>query len=84
MEYHLSGDSVASTDGRKFECETCCQKSYLIVRIGELGQDLSLRTDRREVSLCSDKLENLDKNVRKFHQLLCDNGDTAAFADVED
>ena len=83
-EHQLPGDSVASTEGGKFEREVCCQKRYLITRIGELGQELSLGTNRREVLLCWDKLENLGEDVSKFHQLLNDNGDTAASADVQD
>ena len=41
-------------------------------------------TDRREVSLCWDKLKNLGQGVSKFHQLFGDDGDTAASADVQD
>ena len=51
-EHQLPGDSVASTKVRKFELEVCCQKRYLIPRIGELGQELSLCTNRPEVLLC--------------------------------
>ena len=83
-EHQLPGGSVASTEGGKFEREVRCQKRYLITRIGELGQELSLCTNRREVLLCWDKLENLGEDVSKFHQLLNDNGDTAASADVQD
>ena len=83
-EHQLPGGSVASTEGGKFEHEVRCQKRYLITRIGELGQELSLCTNRREVLLCWDKLENLGEDVSKFHQLLSDNGDTAASADVQD
>ena len=83
-EHQLPGGSVASTEGGKFEREVRCQKRYLITRIGELGQELSLCTNRREVLLCWDKLENLGEDVSKFHQLLNDNGDTAASADVKD
>ena len=84
QEHQLPGGSVASTEGRKFEREVRCRKRYFIARIGELGQKLSLRTNRREVLLCWDKFENLGKDVSTFHQLLSDNGDTAASADVED
>ena len=51
-EHQLPDGSVASTDGGKFEREVRCQKRYLIARIADLGQELSLCTDRREVSLC--------------------------------
>ena len=83
-EHQLPGGSVASTEGGKFEREIRCQKRNLIARIGKLGQELSLCTNRREVLLCWDKLENLAEDVSLFDQLLNDNGDTAAFADVED
>ena len=83
-EHQLPGGSVASTEGGKFEREVRCQKRYLIARIGELGQELSLCTNKQEVLLCWDKLENLGEDVSKFHQLLSDNGDTASSADVQD
>ena len=83
-EHQLPGGSVASTEGGKFEREVHCQKRCFIARIGELGQELSLCTNRREVLLCWDKLENLSEDVSKFHRLLNDNGDTAASADVQD
>ena len=83
-EHQLPGGSVASTEGGKFEREIRCQKRHLFACIGELGQELSLCTNSREVLLCWVKLENLSKEVRKFHQLLSDNGDTAASSDVED
>ena len=82
-EHQLPDGSVASTEGGKFEREVRCQKRYLIARIGELGQELSLCTNRREVLLCWDKLENLGEDVSKFHQLISDNGDTDASADVQ-
>ena len=83
-EHQLPGGSVASTEGGKFEREVRCQKRYLVTRIGELGQELLLCINRREVLLCWDKLENLGEDVSKFHQLLNDNGDTSASADVQD
>ena len=83
-EHHLPGGSIASTEGGKFEREVRCQKRCFIARIGELGQELSLCTNRREVLLCWDKLENLGEDVSKFHQLLNDNENTAASADVQD
>ena len=82
-EHQLPDGSVVSTEGGKFEREIRCQKRYFIAHIGELGQELSLCTNRREVSLCWDKLENLGEDVSKFHQLINDNGNTAASADVE-
>ena len=68
----------------KKDSEVRCQKRYLIARIGELGQELSLFTNRREVLLCWDRLENLGKDVSKFHQSLSDNEDPAVSANVED
>ena len=66
-EHLLPGGSVASTERGKFDRETRCQKRYFIARIGELGQELSLCTNRRKVSLCWNMLENLGEDVRKFH-----------------
>ena len=60
-EHQLPGGIVASTEGGKFKREVRCQKRYLIARIGELGQKLSLCTNRQEVLLCWDKLENWEK-----------------------
>ena len=82
-EHQLPCDSVASTEAGKSERKERCQKRYFIGRIRELGQELSLCTNRREASLCWNRLENLGEDVSKFHQLLSDNGDTAASADVE-
>ena len=82
-EHQLPGGNVASTEEEKFEREMRCQKRYLIARIGKLGQELSLCTNMREALLCWNMLENLGEDVSKFHQLLSDNGDTAASADVE-
>ena len=77
---------VASLPLREVNLNVRCvvKKRYLIARIGELGQELSLCTNRREVLLCWDKLENLGEDVSKFHPLLNDNGDTAVSADVQD
>ena len=82
-EHQLPGGNVASTKGEKFEREVRCQKRCLIARIGELGQELSLCTNMQEALLCWNMLENLGEDVSKFHQLLSDNGDSAASADVE-
>ena len=49
----------------------------------ELGQELSLCTNMQEALLCWNMLENLGEDLNKFHQLLSDNGDSAASADVE-
>ena len=51
-EHELPGGSVASTEGGKFELEVRFQKRCLIARIEELGQELSLCTNRREILLC--------------------------------
>ena len=83
-EHQLPDGSISSTEGGKFEREVRCQKRYLIARIGELGQELSLCTNRREVLLCWDKLEYLGEDVSIFHQLLNHNGDNAASANVQD
>ena len=83
-EHQLPSGSVASTEGGKFEREIRCQKRCFIAPIGQLGQELSLCTNRREVLLCWGKLENLGEDVSKFQQLLSNNGDTAVSADVQD
>ena len=85
-KHQQPGGNVASTDGGEFEREVRCQKNYLIDCIEELGREVSLCTDRQELSLCWNKLEHLGKDVRKFYQFLSarPNGDTAAFADVGD
>ena len=41
-EHQLPNGSVTSIEGGKFEREVRCQKRYLLARIGELGQELSL------------------------------------------
>ena len=68
---------------RNLNVRCAVKKRYLIARIGKLGQELSLCTNMREALLCWNMLENLGEDVSKFHQLLSDNGDSAASADVE-
>ena len=83
-QQQLPGSNVASTYGGKFKFDVRCQKRNFLARIEQLGRVLSLCTGRQEVSLCWDKLENLGKDVSKFHQLLIDNGCTVVPADVGD
>ena len=83
-KYQLSGGNVACSDGGKSEREVRCQKRDLFAWIWELDREVSLCTDRQDVSLCWNKLKNLGKDMSKSYQLLSDNGDIAASAVVGD
>ena len=56
------------------------KKGIMLPALGNLVE--SFHSDKQEVLLCWDELENLGKDVNKFYQLLSVCGDTAVSADV--